>query len=217
MKSKENSTDDLLKIVADLKAAIDDYFKLFLENYPLLVQENNTFGCAELYKVAIKAQCLACMLGEKAKKRLNYIGFSELFSFDNPVDWSNWKSGIVEKQIDHTIYASIAIRIDAELERIMFFLENGNWDAYNNFSCTEFLVSKTKYEVFFATELKNSPLAQDKLEKNISTPEEHISIQNINVSLETEKEAINNLDKMHKKSSTISNIVNVVSKIISMS
>ena len=103
MELKENSTEKLLKTVADLKDTIDKYFKLFLEYYPLLVNDGTVFCPTELYEFAIKAQCQASMLGEKAKIRLNYIGFNDLFSLDNPVDWYNWKSKIIEKNIDHTI------------------------------------------------------------------------------------------------------------------
>lgn len=201
------SATKYIKVVEDLKNTIDAYLKLFLEHYPLLVQEDTPFCPYELHKLAIKAQCQLSMLGQKAKNRLSYIGFNELFPFDNPVDWYNWKKMIKEKNIDHTIYASISIRVDSEIERIILFLSYNNWDTYNNLSDNEYLVSKKRYEKLFSQ--KDNDTKKNTEEKQITT-REHIRIDNINVSLNTEKEAVDNLDKLHKKTSTISNIVDIV-------
>ena len=109
-----------LSILETFQIAHDKYFDLLLKNYPTIPTKDPfaEFGPPELCDFAIEVQSCAISLGPKALERLYHLGFDILYPFDNIVDLYNWRAKVKKERIDHTIYSSIAIRIDAELKRM---------------------------------------------------------------------------------------------------
>ncbi|NJA87961.1 hypothetical protein HCX48_01805 [Rhodocyclus tenuis] len=140
---------DKLSTLEAFQGAHDKYFRLLLENYPL-IQSNQPFadfGPLELCELAIEVHSCAIALGPKARERLCYLGLDLLYPFDNPVDLYNWRAWVKKENINHTTYASIAIRIDSEIKRMrrVFSLEANT--AYEAMPTADFLVSKARYKL----------------------------------------------------------------------
>jgi len=204
---------ELLACLDEFKEASDTYFKKFNEFYPLFKKGvEGIFGPSELYELALKAQCLVGMLGPTATRRLKYVGFGMLFPFDNPVDWYEWKEAIVRRSIPQSIYFSIAIRLDSEIARIRFFLDRGKWDDYQLLSDSEYLVSKERYAGYWKElEETGSPSKSGPVDAQL-VPSSTFSINELNINLKSESEAVNNLDKWQKRSEIWANIIDVVTK-----
>ncbi len=134
-----------LKTVIDKFEELDTkYFEQFCKNFPK-VNEEVGFGPNELFEMAIQAQVYLTELGVTAKNRFQYLGFDMMYPFTNPVDWYNWRSEILKKEISHTIYFSIGIRISSEIKRVKKHLEKDCWDAYCQLSPSDFSVSYKYY------------------------------------------------------------------------
>ncbi|AIW17255.1 hypothetical protein VITU102760_19775 [Vibrio tubiashii] len=192
----------LVESIKAFKEAYGDYFKLFLDTYPLLLKNKENFGCNELFLKAIECQALASTFGVVAKDRFNTIGFNQLVPFDNPVDWYNWKEFVVKNEISHTIYASLAIRLDSEIQRMLYLAENDLWKHYELLDSKQFLVSYLKYDCF-----------QD---KNIQVEDSESHDISADSSNSDEGRAFDNLDRMQKQTSIWSNVINVISKVVSL-
>ncbi len=202
------------EILDELTDCLKEYFECFIKYYPdsLSQKDETIFGPNELYQLSIKAHCLRAMLGAECVKRLNHIGFDEYIPFDNPVDWYNWKIEINEKKIPRETYLSIGIRIDSELERLRFFIEREQFGSYENLSYGRYFVSKERY---FESSAKDNKQIHE--EVNPQSKDGKIescgNVANTNNNATSEKEAISNLDKLHKKSSIITSWLNILAKL----
>ena len=204
-----------LQVVDALQTAHDRYFRLLLENYPLLHQSGPLadFGPPELCELAIEAHSCAISLGSIARERLIHLGFDLLYPFDNPVDLYNWRARVKAKQIDHTVYSSIAIRIDSELKRIRRTVELDGGSGYEGLPTGVFLVSSDRYNLIPDEPRKNRPNEED------STPNHGTNVQigTINVGNAADSAAISSLERLEKKTtvwSNFSNIVNVLRSLV---
>ncbi len=132
-----------LHILDTLQAAHNEYFNLLIKNYPTLPSEEPfaDFGPPELCQLALEVQSCVIALGPTALGRFVHIGLEVLYPFDNPVDIYNWRQHVRNDRIEHTTYASIAIRIDAEIKRLRRTLELGDETAYNALTLDVFLVA----------------------------------------------------------------------------
>lgn len=149
---------DKLSTLEALQVVHDKYFNLMLEHYPLILREGTSakFGPEELCYLAIEAHCYAIALGSKALDRLFHLGFDLLYPFDNPVDHFNWREKVKLEKIDHTTYASIAIRIDAELKRIRRVHSLNAFSEYEAVPTEIFLVSKQRYTLLPSPDISES-------------------------------------------------------------
>ncbi len=207
--------EKIAEILNEFKTLDDEYFKEFVEHYPEpdIGIEKNEFCPHELYEKAIEVQALLTMLGETATDRMKYIGFDLLYSFDNPVDWYNWKENIKKRKVPHSIYFSIAVRMESEIKRMQQYIKKNSWDTYCALSESDFLVSKERYLVHFKDE--NMGKEPQGLSESLTSTEgvPHVYVENFHYDSGVEGEAVSTLGRLHKKSSILSNIVNIATKI----
>lgn len=197
------------EIIECLQKAHNKYFSLLIENYPGFQKDDALaeFGPPELCTLAIEVQSAAISLGPKVLARLNHIGLSELYPFDNPIDLYNWRNYVTNNSIDHTTYASIAIRIDEELKRLRRVIEIGGIAHYESVPDDLFLVSKSRY----------SEITTEEQTPNKASSETHnIHIAAVNIGSPVDAPAVNRLEELEKKTSVWSNISNVVSALRSL-
>ena len=195
---------DKAQIISGLQAAHNEYFSLLMKHYPGFAHSHllADVGPPELCALAVEVQSSAIALGPRALARLNYIGLSVLYPFDNPVDLYNWRNYVQTNRIDHTTYASIAIRIDQELKRLSRVLELGGVASYEALSDDTFVVSKDRYAEF---ESKKS--TQDKTGA-AERPSVHIGA--VNIGNPVDAPAVAQLEELEKKTAVWSNVSNVV-------
>jgi hypothetical protein len=205
---------DKSAILDALQAAHDKYFSLLLEQFRLIHDTPNRapvadFGPPELCGLAIEVHACAIALGPKARERLSYLGLDLLYPFDNPVDLYNWQVRVKKENIDHTAYASIAIRIDSELKRIRRAFELGGEAAYEVTPAEAFLVSKARYKSIVAPKPDEGNSGDGQSELRSSPPSMHIGEMNIQYT--TDSQAVNRLEKLEKGTSIGSNVSNIIS------
>ncbi|WP_155416961.1 hypothetical protein [Chromobacterium violaceum] len=196
-----------MKVIDLLQTAHDKYFDLLLKNYPTLSSKApfEGFGPPELCELAIEAHSCAIALGPAIRERLFYLGFDILYPFDNPVDLYGWHSYVKENNVAHSVYASIAIRIDSELKRIrrVFVLSRGA--AYDAVPPDIFLVSKERYRSAI------KPKSTDELNEYPNTPDQgSVSIHTVNIQYTNDSQAIDRLKDLESKTTIWSNFSNVV-------
>lgn len=211
-------SNSLVQNLKKLREFENEYFKLFNKFYPTFYVESKDgiFGPNELYEMAIEAEVLLTSLGPTAVKRLMYIGFDLLFPFNNPVDWFNWKTLIIEKNVSRTIYFSISTRVATEFKRIALHLENDTWDNYCELSESEFSSSKERYkELFF--DHKKDCFESSVIDPLCSQPVHQININELTYNEKVENEAINNLEQLNQRTGVWSNVANVASTIMKVS
>ena len=214
----------MIDILNKLEKCLEKYFSIFIEYYPdaLSMKDSRDFAPGDLYQLTIEAHCLTAILGKSCVERLNYVGFDEYISFDNPVDWYNWAAKVRELKIPKEVYLSISIRIDSELKRIRFLIENEQFNSYENLKYSNYLKPKERYKEF-----RNSLTAEgdpkkvisdvDYTHTNIMTSTEQCKQSTTVDSVDnkgSEQEAINNLDRLHKKNSIITSWLAILSKLI---
>ncbi|EZH82276.1 hypothetical protein AU05_08250 [Ectopseudomonas composti] len=199
-----------LELIEKFQESFNQYHKLFLENYPLFSTKDYDFGSRELNTLGIKCQAYMTMLGKTAKARMNYIGFRQLFAFDNEVDWYSWKTWINKNRVDHTQYLSISMRIDTELKRMREFLKEDMWEVYCSLEENEFSVSYLRYEDFQPVDFKQN--------ENLDNPGNPGSSTNIQVILnnhpeKVEKQMFSNIERIEKNTSILANIATFIARI----
>lgn len=199
---------DKLSILEIFQVAHDKYFRLLLEYYPLSSKNEpfDDFGPPELCDFAIEVHSCAIALGPKARERLCYLGLDLLYPFDNPVDLYNWRIRVKKENINHTTYASIAIRIDSELKRMrrIFSLEADA--AYEAVPTEEFLVSKVRYKLAAAPEE-----IQDKDDHTApGTPPPGMHIDTVNIQYAADSQAVTKLERLEKETTISANVSNIV-------
>ncbi|MFZ4550236.1 MAG: hypothetical protein ACOYNB_00300 [Aquabacterium sp.] len=202
-----------IEVVDLLQAAHNGYFKILMENYPSANRDDThtfaAFGPPELCELATEVHACAIALGKEARDRLLYIGLDVLYPFDNPVDLYNWRSHVLAKKIDHTIYASIAIRIDGELKRLRRALELGGMQAYAGLAPDVLLVSKARYQSPSDVERPSTDRAQV---PSVTT----VNINHVSMKHPGDASAINDLEALEKKTSVWSNVSTVISVLKSL-
>lgn len=198
---------DKLSILDAFQEAHDKYFRLLLEHYPLTSKDKlfADFGPPELCNLAIEVHSCAIALGPKACERLCYLGLNLLYPFDNPVDLYNWRVRVKKENIDHTIYASIAIRIDSELKRMhrVFSLEADA--AYEAVSTEEFLVSKARYKSIAVSGERIDESKQSALDVS---PTMHIDT--VNIKYAEDSQAVSKLERLEKETTIGANFSNII-------
>lgn len=199
---------DKFSILTAFQEAHDKYFRLLLKHYPLFSKDGplEEFGPPELYDLAIEVHSCAIALGPKACERLCYLGLDLLYPFDNPVDHYNWRAQVKKERINHTTYASIAIRIDAELKRMRHIFSLDAEVAYAAMPTEKFLVSKERYKLIIAPE-------ERKQENNITAPNASAStmhIETVNVQYAADSQAVSKLEKLEKETAIGSNFSNII-------
>ena len=201
-------------IIDELEECLEHYFQIFIECYPdsHTVRDRGVFGPDELYQLSIKAHCLRAMLGSDCVNRLEYIGFDEYISFDNPIDWYNWAAFTRENKIPREKYLAIGIRIDSELKRLRFFAERESLEQYGNLSYGPYMIPAIISEPQNKTASDSSVKLDSDSEKNREQHGVFIGNIHVNYSAEHEKEAIDNLDKLHKKSSIVTSWLSLLTK-----
>lgn len=193
-----------LEILEALQAAHNEYFSLMMRNYPTNPSDGLfvDFGPPEMCELAIEVQACAIALGSSALVRLEHLGLSILYPFDNAVDLYNWRRYVKVNRIDHATYASIAIRIDSELKRLRRTLELGGGLGYEALPKELFIVSKDRYKSNTNHDSPN-PAAPP-------LPPTNISIETVNISNSIDSDAINELERLEKKTTIWSNLSNII-------
>jgi hypothetical protein len=198
-------------ILDAFQAAHDKYFSLLLEQFRLI--QNSApfadFGPPELCNLAIEVHACAIALGPKARERLFYLGLDLLYPFDNPVDLYNWRVHVKKENIDHTAYASIAIRIDSELKRMRRVFELGDGAAYDVIPAEAFLVSKARYKSISVPEPNGGNGGNGQSGPQSSPPRMHIDT--VNIQYAADSQAVSRLEKLEKGSSIGVNFSNIIS------
>ena len=201
-----------LELLDLFQSAHDAYFRLLMQDYPSERNEEigSDFGTPELCELATEAHACAISLGSKALQRLNFVGFSDLYAFDNPVDMYNWRVKVRKDKINHTTYASIAIRIDSELKRLRRIAEFGGEAAYEALEVDELLVSKVRYQSLAGSHEKADSPAQ-------GVSGSTVNIHTINMNHSTDSQAVGKLEEYEKRTtiwSNVSNIINVLRSLV---
>lgn len=196
-------------ILDTLQAAHDKYFLLLLEHYPLISKDGPfaDFGPPELCDLAIEVHACVIALGPKALERLFYLGLDALYPFDNPVDLYNWRIRVKKESIDHTTYASIAIRIDSELKRMRRVFELDGEAAYEVIPAEAFLVSKARYKSIAVSEEGNGGVSQS----GSVTSQSSMHIDTVNIQYAADSHAVSRLEKLEKETTIGANFSNIIS------
>lgn len=194
----------LINIVKSLQATHNRYFKLLIDTYPTLQKQGPAadFGRSEQCELAIEAHACAIALGRTAWERLAYIGFDVLYPFDNPVDQYNWRVAVRNNRIDHAIYASVAVRVDAELKRLRRTIELGGEAAYNELPADALLVSKDRYAA-----LSHTPTGNGTPPREPQPPQ--INIQTVHLTNAPDSQAVSRLEELETRTSIWSNVSNI--------
>jgi len=200
---------DKLQIADTLQTAHNEYFSLLMKNYPTFPNDSlyADFGPPELCDLATEVHSCAIALGSSALARLNHVGLAVLYPFDNPVDLYNWRQYVKNSRIDHTTYASIAIRIDGELKRLRRTLQLGGEAAYDSLPPDLFLVSKERY-VQIAPPAPSNPTLREETSS--------IHIETLNITNAVDSAAVGRLEELEKRTTVWSNVSNIVSVLRSL-
>ena len=110
-----------------------------------------------------------------------------------------------KENIDHTAYASIAIRIESEIKRMrrVFSLEADA--AYEEVPTKEFLVSKARYKSIAAIEERTGENKQPAFD---TSPAVHIDT--VNIEYAADSQAVSNLERLEKETTIGANFSNIV-------
>jgi hypothetical protein len=194
-----------IDILNNFKRAHDEYFKLFLSTYPTTppITEHSGFGDPHTCELATEAHACLIALGSSAQNRMIRLGFDLLYPFNNIVDQYNWRSKIISNEISFTTFASIAIRIDSEIEIIEKIISMKHFENYEAIPETLFTQSKSRYT------LTTSPHVD--LDIDLKPPTSDGSPDNIKK--EADAEAINQIKKIEQKSNILSNLATVATSI----
>lgn len=198
-----------VSIIEAFQTAHDEYFRLLLKHYPSIPSSAPfaDFGPPELCNLAIEVHSCAIALGTTARERLVYLGLELLYPFDNPVDHFNWRASVKKESINHTTYASIAIRIDSELKRMRRVFELGGDASYDAVPSDIFLVSKTRYKV---NEVPDGGDGSDNNHNQLKSPPS-MHIDTVNIQYAADSQAVSQLEKIEKGTTIGSNFSNIIS------
>lgn len=194
-----------IEVLKKFKLAHDEYFKLLLSTYPTKspITEHSGFGDPRICELATEAQACLIALGSSAQNRMIRLGFDLLYPYNNIVDQYNWRSKIIADDISFTTFASIAIRIDSEIEIIEKLISMACSENYDEIPESLFTQSKSRYT------LTTSPNAEPDL--NLPPPVSDGSPDLIKE--DADAEAINQIKKFEQKSNILSNVATVATSI----
>lgn len=192
---------DKQKVIEQFQTAHDAYFKLLLETYPTKhpITDHSKLGDPRSCALAVQVQSCLIALGPTAQQRMLRLGFDLLYPFNNIVDQYNWRASIIEQNTNFTTFASIAIRIDAELRLIKNVLTLSDYGNYEGIASDLFAQSKTRY-----TSTAETP----EQEKNEVPPPDGDPRR---IKQEVDNEAVENIPKLERSTNIASNIANVLS------
>ncbi|QXH35436.1 hypothetical protein [Pseudomonas muyukensis] len=193
-------TMDTLHIIGKFRTAHDAYFKLLLDTYPTKapITDSSKLGAPQSCTLATEVQACLVALGPTAQQRMLRLGFDLLYPFNNIVDQYNWRASIIAQNTNFTTFASIAIRIDAELQLIENVLEFSQFSDYQGIPSDLFAESKARY---------TSP--DDGLEATAPTADgDPKRIRN-----DADSEAVKGLQKIERQTNIFSNIANVATTV----
>ena len=194
-----------IDIVKNFKQAHDEYFKLLLSTYPtkLPITEQSRFGDPHTCELATQAQACLIALGSSAQNRMIRLGFDLLYPYNNIVDQYNWRSKIISDDISFTTFASIAIRIDSEIEIIKKVISMERFENYDTVPETLFTQSKSRYTLTTSPnvdlDINIKPLISD------GSPDR--------IKKDADAEAINQIKNFEQKSNILSNLATVATSI----
>ncbi|WP_460417968.1 hypothetical protein [Pseudomonas sp. microsymbiont 2] len=188
-------------VINQFKTAHGAYIRLLLETYPTKhpITDNSKLGDPQSCALAVQVQSCLIALGPTAQQRMLRLGFDLLYPFNNIVDQYNWRASIIEQNTNFTTFASIAIRIDAELQLIENVLKLSDYSDYEGIANDLFAQSKTRY-----TSTAETP----EQEKNEVPPPDGDPRR---IKQEVDSEAVQNLPKLERNTNIASNIANVLS------
>lgn len=195
---------DKISIISKFKQAHNEYFKLLLETYPTKhpITEDSPFGNPRACELAIQTQSCLIVLGAGAQNRMITIGFDLLYPFNNIVDQYNWRSKVIKEEINFTTFASIAIRIDAEIQIMERTFEMDGHNQYNALSDEIFIKPKSRY--------------LDLLSPTSTPTDKSPSTQSANQSRatgNTDNEAIDRIINFERRTNILSNIANLATTV----
>lgn len=194
-----------IDIVKNFKQAHDEYFKLLLSTYPtkLPITEQSRFGDPHTCELATETQACLIALGSSAQNRMIRLGFDLLYPYNNIVDQYNWRSKIISDDISFTTFASIAIRIDSEIEIIKKVISMERFENYDAIPETFFTQSKSRYTLTTSPnvdlDINIKPLISD------GSPDR--------IKKDADAEAINQIKNFEQKSNILSNLATVATSI----
>lgn len=194
-----------IDILTNFKQAHDEYFKLLLSTYPtkLPITEQSRFGDPHACELATEAQACLIALGSSAQNRMLRLGFDLLYPYNNIVDQYNWRSKIISDETNFTTFASIAIRIDSEIEIIKRIILMECFENYDMASETLFTQSKSRYTLTISPNV--DPGSNVKQLISDGSPGHIIK--------DADTEAINQIKEFEQKSNILSNLVTVATSI----
>lgn len=194
-----------IEIVKKFKSAHDAYFKLLVENYPTTspVTEDSRFGKPQACELATEAQACLIALGTSAQNRMIRLGFDLLYPYNNIVDQFNWRSKIISEDISFTTFASIAIRIDSELQIIEKLIAMESCEKYDAIPEILFTQSKSRYTVV------TSPNTNTDINQPLSPPDGNPD----RIKEDADAEAVNQIKEFEQKTNILSNLASVATTV----
>lgn len=194
-----------VEVLKKLKLAHDEYFKLLLSTYPTKppISENSGFGDPRACELAIEAQACLIALGSSAQNRMVRLGFDLLYPYNNIVDQYNWRTKIISDNTSFTTFASIAIRIDSEIDIIEKLISMERSENYDAIPESLFTQSKSRYTL---TTSKN-------IAPHINLPPPISDGSPDLIKEDADAEAINQIKKLEQNSNILSNLVTVATSI----
>lgn len=194
-----------IEVLKRFKLAHDEYFKLLLRTYPTKppITEHSGFGDPHACELATEAQACLIALGSSAQNRMIRLGFDLLYPYNNIVDQYNWRTKIISDDISFTTFASIAIRIDSEIDIIEKLISMACSENYDAIPESLFTQSKSRHTL---TTLPNVDL-------DINLPPPIFDGSPDLIKEDADAEAINQIKKFEQKSNILYNLVTVATSI----
>ncbi|WP_339531991.1 hypothetical protein [Pseudomonas mucidolens] len=194
-----------IDVLKKLKLAHDEYFKLLLSTYPTKqpITEHSGFGDPRACELATEAQACLIALGSSAQNRMIRLGFDLLYPYNNIVDQYNWRSKIIADNISFTTFASIAIRIDSEIDIIEKLISMEHSENYDTIPESLFTQSKSRY----------TRIPSPNLDLDINHPPPSSDGSPDLIKEDADAEAINQIRKLEQKSNILSNLATVATSI----
>ncbi|MCO5787248.1 hypothetical protein DHB74_12855 [Pseudomonas sp. G11-1] len=112
-----------------------------------------------------------------------------------------------KENIDHTTYASIAIRVDSELKRIRRVFELSGEATYEALPSDAFLVSKDRYKSVAAS----AEECDGDDESGQKAPQSNMHIDTVNIQYAADSQAVSKLEALEKETTIGANFSNIIS------
>ncbi|RXE99038.1 hypothetical protein [Pseudoalteromonas sp. PS5] len=138
-----------IESIENFEQLFKEYFDMFLEEYPQgekhymarfeaekigsKVSQSVApllYGNHPIFIKAVECQTIAASLGSIMLNRMNVLGFNEIVSFDNTVDWYNWYNRELKEEHSQYKYISAHFRINSEIQRVKYAISNNCISEY---------------------------------------------------------------------------------------